>query len=533
MSLIVRDLRLEVGPRVLLEGASFTVHGGDKIGLVGRNGAGKTTMLRTLVGYQPPAAGAVLRTGDLGYFSQEAALPDLEHPDANALERILTARDIGSLQRRLEETRRKIEKLEGTARDRAIVRFARLQDEFEARGGFPAEAEAKQVAASLGIGTGELAQPVRTMSGGQRRRVELARILFAETDILLLDEPTNHLDLDAKAWLVQFLAAYRGGLLVVSHDLPLLDESITSVLALDDGTVETYRGTYSEYLTERDKRRAQRIRERRHQDQKIAQLEETIRRFRGTTQTMARKAQTMQTRADRLKRERVEVARVGKGVAVRFPQPEPSGRTPMSAEGLAKAFGDQPVFDGIGLALERGERLLILGLNGAGKTTLLRILAGVETADRGTVALGHNASVGYYAQEHEQVERGTTVLEHMKGVSDQPPQVLRTVLGHFLLADKIDQDADSLSGGEKTKLALAMLVMGRPNILLLDEPTNNLDPQAKEALLGALRQYTGTVVLVSHDTEFVEALSPDRAVVMPEGEVTFFDESMLELVALA
>ena len=242
MSLIIRDLRLEVGPRVLLEGASFTVHGGDKMGLVGRNGAGKTTLLRTLVGYQPPAAGTVLRTGDLGYFSQEAALPDLDHPDATALERILTARDIGSLQRRLEETRRKIERLDGTARDRAIGRFARLQDEFEARGGFPAEAEAKQVAASLGIGTAELTQPVRTMSGGQRRRVELARILFAETDILLLDEPTNHLDLDAKAWLVQFLAAYRGGLLMVSHDLPLLDEAITSVLAVDDGTLETYRG---------------------------------------------------------------------------------------------------------------------------------------------------------------------------------------------------------------------------------------------------------------------------------------------------
>jgi ATPase subunit of ABC transporter with duplicated ATPase domains len=533
MSLIIRDLRLEVGPRVLLEGASFTVHAGDKIGLVGRNGAGKTTLLRTLVGYQPPAAGTVLRTGGLGYFSQEAALPDLEHPDATALERILTAREIGALQRRLEETRRKIERLDGMARDRAIGRFARLQDEFEARGGFPAEAEAKQVAASLGIGTSELAQPVRTMSGGQRRRVELARILFAETDILLLDEPTNHLDLDAKAWLVQFLAAYRGGLLVVSHDLPLLDESITSVLAMDDGSLETYRGTYSEYLAERDRRRTQRLRERRHQEQKIAQLEATIRRFRGTTETMARKAHTMQTRADRLKRDLVEVARVGKGVAVRFPQPEPSGRTPLRAWGLAKGFGGQPVFDGIGLALERGERLLIIGLNGAGKTTLLRILAGVESADSGTVELGHNAVVGYYAQEHEQVEPGVTVLDHMRAVSEQPPQVLRTVLGHFLLADKIDQEADTLSGGEKTKLALAMLVMGRPNVLLLDEPTNNLDPQAKEALLGALRQYTGTVVLVSHDTDFVEALSPDRAVVMPDGEVTFFDESMLELVALA
>jgi ATPase subunit of ABC transporter with duplicated ATPase domains len=531
--LVARDLRIEVGTRLLLAGASFSVQPGDKIGLVGRNGAGKTTLMRTLVGYLPPAGGTVLRSGNLGYFSQEAALPDLERLDMTALERILAARQIGAMLRKIEETRRKMERLEGEARDRAIQRHARLHDEFEAKGGYVAEAEAKRVAANLGIGTAELDQPVATMSGGQRRRVELARILFAETETMLLDEPTNHLDLDAKAWLVDYLTTYRGGMLLISHDLPLLDTAITSVLELEQGALEAYRGNYSGYLTERERRRRQRERERRHQDEEIARLEFNIRRFKGTTEKMAKVARAMETRVGRMKRDLVEVQRKGKSVAVRFPQPRPSGVTPLTATGLAKSFGDNLVFVDVDVDLDRGERLLIMGLNGAGKTTLLRILAGVEEADLGEVRLGHQALLGYYAQEHEQIAPGVTVLDHLRRVSDRPDQQLRTLLGHFLLADKIDQDAASLSGGEKTKLALAMVVLGGPNVLLLDEPTNNLDPQAKEALLEALRQFTGTVVLVSHDTDFVAALSPDRALMMPEGEVRFFDDSMLDLVALA
>ena len=531
--IVVKDLRIEVGPVVLMDGVSFSVQPGDKIGLVGRNGAGKSTLMRTLVGYLPAAGGTITRSGDLGYFSQESEPPDLERPDVTALERILAARRIGAMLRRIEDTRHKIERLDGEARDRAILRFGRLQDEFEASGGFVAEAEAKRVAAALGIGTTELDQPVRTMSGGQRRRVELARILFAESDVLLLDEPTNHLDLDAKAWLVDHLRGYRGGLLVISHDLPLLDEGITSVLSLEHGTVEPYRGNYSNFLVERERRREQRARERRHQDEEIARLETNIRRFKGTTEKMARVASTMQTRVDRMRRDLVEVQGRGKAVSVRFPQPEPSGRTPLTATGLAKAYGDNVVFVDVDVDTSRGERLLILGLNGAGKTTLLRILAGVEVPDLGEVEVGHNAALGYYAQEHEQLEAGRSVLDHLRAVSDQPDQLLRTVLGHFLLADRIDQDAATLSGGEKTKLALAMLVMARPNVLLLDEPTNNLDPQAKDALLAALEQYTGTVVLVSHDTDFVARLAPERAIVMPDGTSTFFDEEMLELVALA
>ena len=216
-----------------------------------------------------------------------------------------------------------------------------------------------------------------------------------------------------------------------------------------------------------------------------------------------------------------------------FPQPERSGRVPLAASSLAKSFGENVVFVDIDFAVERGERMLLIGLNGAGKTTLLRILAGVEEPDLGEVSLGHRATIGYYAQEHEQVVAGVSVFDHMRKVTDVPDVTIRSLLGHFLLADKIDQDAGTLSGGEKTKLALAMLVVSKPNVLLLDEPTNNLDPQAKEALLDALTVYEGTIVMVSHDTDFVAQLMPDRAVIMPDGDLRFFDEELLDLVALA
>jgi ATPase subunit of ABC transporter with duplicated ATPase domains len=302
---------------------------------------------------------------------------------------------------------------------------------------------------------------------------------------------------------------------------------------LENGTVESYRGNYTNYLVERDRRREQQEKMRRHQDEVIGRLEENIRRFKGRTEKLAKVARAMESRVERLKRELVEVQKSGKKVRLSFPQPEPSGRVPLAATGLAKAFGDNVVFVDIEFAVERGERMLLLGLNGAGKTTLLRILAGVETADLGEVSVGPKASLGYYAQEHEQVTSGMTVIDHMRPVSRLADQTLRSVLGLFLLADKVDQDAGTLSGGEKTKLALAMLITARPNVLLLDEPTNNLDPQAKEALLDALTLYDGTVILVSHDTDFVAQLGPDRAMLMPDGDMRYFDEELLDLVALA
>jgi ATPase subunit of ABC transporter with duplicated ATPase domains len=531
--IIARDITIEAGAATLLSEASVTLQAGDKVGLVGRNGAGKTTLMRALAGERSPAQGRIARSGEIGYLSQEAALPTLADPDLTALERILTARDLGTMQRKMEVVRRRMEGAVGKERDRLIRLFSRLEDEFTAKGGYVAEAEAKRFAASLGVGETELHQLVATMSGGQRRRTELARVLFAATDVLLLDEPTNHLDVDAKAWLMTYLASYKGALLVVSHDLPLLDEAITSVLALEAGVLEPYRGNYTHYLTEREERREQRIKERRHQDEKIARLEAGIRRFKGSTEKMAKRARSWETRVERLKADLVEVGRKGKSVAVRFPQPEPSGKVPLRAVGLAKAFGANVVFVDVDVVVDRSERLIIMGLNGAGKTTLLKILAGVEAADLGEIESGYRVQLGYYAQEHEQIRRGVPVLDHMRAVSEAPDRDLRSILGHFLLADKIDQDAGTLSGGEKTKLALAQLVVGRHNVLLLDEPTNNLDPQAKDALLAALDQYSGTLILVSHDTEFVAALEPDRAILMPDGDTAYFDESMLDLVALA
>ena len=531
--IIARDVSVSAGAERLLSGASFSLQAGDKIGLVGRNGAGKTTLLRTLAGEVESEEGTIARHGVIGYLAQESALRPINDARMTALERVLMAREIGHIERQMEDIRLAMERESGERRDRLIRSFSRLEDEFTARGGYVAKAEAKRFAASVGISASELDQPVATMSGGQRRRVELARILFSETDVLLLDEPTNHLDLDAKAWMMDFLSTYAGGLLMISHDLPLLDESITSVLAAERGRLEPYRGNYSYYVAERERRRAQRVRERKHQDHRIARLEAGIRRFKGTTEKMAKRARSWETRVEKLRAQRVEVAARGKEVSVRFPQPLPSGRTPLRATGLAKAFGHNVVFVDVDVDIDRGDRLIIMGLNGAGKTTMLRILAGVEDADLGEVELGYRVSVGYYAQEHESIQAGTTVLDHMRRASGEPDRLLRSVLGHFLLAAKVDQDAGTLSGGEKTKLALAELAVGRHNVLLLDEPTNNLDPQAKDALLEALVQYEGTLILVSHDASFVESLLPDRAILMPEGDAAYFDESMLELVALA
>ena len=531
--LLVRDVRIEVGVRVLLEEASFTVQAGDQVGLVGRNGAGKTTLMKALIGYTSPAGGTITKSGRVAYFSQTAALDQLDDPEETAIERILSARDVGDMQRRIERARQRIDTTEGPDQEKAISTFSRLNDEFESKGGFKLEADAKAIASAIGIENEDIDQTVESMSGGQRRRVELARILFMESDIMLLDEPTNHLDIDAKTWLMDYLASYKGGLLVVSHDLPLLDESITSVLSLENGALEFYRGNYSHFVDEREKRRVQRERERKTQLAKLDQMETTIRRFKGSTEKMARKAKTMETRAGRLRSEIVDVQSRGKAVNVKFPQPEPSARTPLTASGLAKSYGDNLVFLDIDVDTNRGERTIIMGLNGAGKTTLLRILAGVETADLGEVDIGVKTTIGYYAQEHEQIRAGVTVFDHMREVSGETDLVLRTLLGHFLLADKVEQDATTLSGGEKTKLALAQLVIARPNVLLLDEPTNNLDPQAKEALLGALDSYTGTIILVSHDSDFVAELMPEKAIMMPEGDMVYFDESMLDLVALA
>jgi ATPase subunit of ABC transporter with duplicated ATPase domains len=522
------ELSVEVAGRLVVRGASFALHKGDKVGLVGRNGAGKTSLLKVLAGEAPRAGGHVVRRGALGYLQQD---PPLRSGEAIALTHVISGRGLDEDAARLERLRSVIEKNPSI---RNVARFSRAEESYRTAGGYSAESEARRIASGLGLVSDRLDLPLGALSGGERRRVELARILFAGSDLLLLDEPTNHLDVDAKTWLMKFLAEHKGALLVVSHDLVLLDEAITRVLHLDHGEIVEYRGTYSQYKADRrrDEVRLARLADR--QRAEISRLSTLADSMRHQTQRRARTAKMLDSRVQRL-RERAIEAPAGEGrVRFRFPEPPRAGKIVLEARGLTKGYGGPPVFEDVDFSVGRDERLLVMGLNGAGKTSLLRILAGQSEADAGEFSLGMNVSLGYYAQEHEGITAGTDLITHMRSQSGASDQQLRSLLGMFTLRGEIAfQDAGTLSGGEKTKLALAQLVAGRHNLLLLDEPTNNLDPPSLEAVAHALAEWPGAMIIVSHDRDFVAELTPDRVLTMPDGLVDYWSDNLLELVSLA
>ena len=525
----VRNLAIDVAARRVLSDASFTVSPGDKVGLVGRNGAGKTSLLKVLAGEDDPAAGLVLRRGTLGYVPQnprpraEAALTALSH--------VLSGRGLDKAATRLTELHRRLEQDHSLAN---VERFSEAEERYRLDGGYSSESDARRITAGLGLKPDRVDMPLSVLSGGERRRVELARVLFAEADLLLLDEPTNHLDSDAKSWLMGFLVDYRGSVIVVSHDLILLDEAITRVLHLDAGRLREYRGTYSQYQEARrlEEKRLTSLAQRQEAEiKRLSLLAEVMRR---QTEKRARTAMSIFKRVDRLKAAKVAAPKRERKVKVRFPEPPHSGRVVLAAEGLAKGYGGPLVFRDVTFEVERGQRLLVMGLNGAGKTSLLRILAGQSEPNAGSFRLGHGVSMGYYAQEHEGIQAGVPVLTHMRQMSDADERLLRALLGTFgLSGDIARQDAGTLSGGEKTKLALAQLVAGRHNLLMLDEPTNNLDPPSRSGVARALAAWPGTMVIVSHDPEFVQALQPGRVLFMPEGRVDYWEEDLLDVVSLA
>jgi ATPase subunit of ABC transporter with duplicated ATPase domains len=534
--LIARNLAVEIGAKTIVDGVDLQVASGDKVGLVGRNGAGKTTLLRALGGADKPKAGLVRRPAATGYLAQDPRI-DAVADDVTCLAHVLEGQGLARLQDQVEKARIGLEEDASTAN---VNRYSHLHERFEAAGGYSAESEVRRLGAGLGLGADRLELPLGALSGGERRRLELVRILFTGSELLLLDEPTNHLDADARTWLLKLLRAYRGALVVVSHDLDLLDDAITRVIHIDretedgPGTLFEYKGTYSQYLTARDQDELRLRKLRARQDADIARLTTLANTMRGQTVKRARQAKSLDTRVQRMKKQRVNAPRRKRALNLRLPTPPRSGRTALTATELWKTFGPLDVFSDVSFDVGRGERLLVMGLNGAGKTTLLRVLAGLMVPDIGEVALGTNVSVGYYAQEHEGIRAGGTLLEHVADASHGIDSDPRGLLGMFgLSGPKAFQDAATLSGGEKTKLALAQLVAGRHNLLLLDEPTNNLDPPARTATGAALSAWPGTMIVVSHDVEFVRALAPDRVLLMPEGIVDYFDDEMLPLVELA
>jgi ATPase subunit of ABC transporter with duplicated ATPase domains len=528
--LSVQGLSVEVGGRFTLADASFTLHAGDKVGLVGRNGAGKTSLLKVLGGEDEPAAGTIRHTGGLGYLPQDPR-PQGVGRQATGFSHILSGRGLDKAAQRLDELRAA---LEHDKSDRALARFSDAEEGFFEAGGYAAEAQVRKLAAGLGLTVDRVDLAITALSGGERRRIELARILYGGSDVLMLDEPTNHLDTDAKAWLMGFLGTYRGALLVVSHDLHLLDKAITRILHLDEGRLIEYRGTYSEYRAARaaDEERAAKTAGR--QQAEIRRLSDQADSMRGQTAKRARVAKSIDRRVDKIRTSAVQGPVREKKYNVRLPDPPRSGRIVLEAEGLAKSYGATPVFEGVDVTVERGRRLLVMGLNGAGKTSLLKVLAATTEPTEGSVRLGMGVSVGYYAQEHEGIRQGVSVLDHLRENGNAPDVELRALLGMFGLMGEIAfQDAGTLSGGEKTKLALAQLVAGRHNLLLLDEPTNNLDPPSRQAIGKALAGWPGTMVVVSHDTEFVNQLAADDALLLPEGTFQRWSDDLLDLVSLA
>ncbi|TJZ57543.1 ABC-F family ATP-binding cassette domain-containing protein [Streptomyces piniterrae] len=552
---------MRAGARLLLSDISFTISPGDRIGLVGRNGAGKTTLMTALAGQAEPDAGTITRTGPVGFLAQDSRAAD---PTVTVTDRILSARGLDRALRALRTAEAAMAHATGPAElERAMNRYTHAEAAFQAGGGYAAEAEAARVAAGLGLPDRVLGEPVGALSGGQRRRVELARILFAgHSGTLLLDEPTNHLDADSIAWLRTFLRSHPGGLMLISHDTslladvvnrvfhldtspssPLLPQSLNSVRAggtpmrrgaTDRTTIEVHNTGWRAYLAQREYDERRRARERANAERKAAALHAQADKMKARVAT-AVTARNMARRADRMLADLEPARRTEKTARIRLPEPAPCGRMPLGAISLAKSYGGHQVLSGVDLAVDRGSRVVVLGLNGAGKTTLLRILAGAEDPDSGRVVRGHGLRLGYFAQEHDTLDTARTVRQNLAAAAPHLTDgEARRVLGAFLFSgDDADKPAAVLSGGEKTRLALAGLVHSGANVLLLDEPTNHLDPAPRDEVLAAVGSYPGAIVMVTHDGGAVDALRPDRVLLLPDADEDLWNEEYRDLVSLA
>ncbi len=525
-------LELRAGARLLVSGVNVRINHGDRIGFVGRNGAGKSTLAKVLAGETLPAGGAVQRTGKIGYLPQD---PRTGEDQGTVIERILSARDLDQIASRMTQVEEEMATTEGAALEKAMERYTRVDAEFQAAGGYAATAEAEAIATSLGVSEAVFGNQLDTLSGGQRRRIELARILFSGAETLLLDEPTNHLDADSIIWLRNYLSTYSGGLVIISHDVNLIEQVVNKVFYIDGNrnVIDVYNLGWKQYLLQREQDEHRRKKERANAEKKAEILQKQGEKMRAKA-SKATAAQGMLRRAEKLRSSLDDVRVKDKVAKLRFPTPAPCGKTPLSGEELSKNYGSLEIFTDVSCVIDKGSRVVILGLNGAGKTTLLKILANQLESDTGHVEHGHGLKLGYYAQEHEMLDFDRTILENMMSSKDdlREPEA-RNVLGSFLfVGDDVHKPVKVLSGGERTRLALATLVVSAANVLLLDEPTNNLDPASREEILGALGEYQGAVIMVSHDEGAVQALKPERVILLPDGDEDIWKDEYFDLVAI-
>ncbi len=520
----IQGLRYAIGERVLLEDVGWVLSPGDRCALVGANGAGKTTLLRLMLGELTPDAGSrVLARGTrLGYLPQEAA----EHYDGTVLERAMEAhRQLLAMREELDALHQRLAGIEpgDPALGHLLERAGELQHRLELADEHALEPEARRVLAGLGFARRDQDRPLREFSGGWRMRAGLAALLLADPTLLFLDEPTNHLDLPAMEWMEDYLAGFRGGLVVVSHDRVFLDRVADEVRELDATHLTSYRTTFTGYLEERERRREQIEAQNEQVERRIAQLSRFVERF-GAKNTKATQAQSKRKQIERLKAQRRILPRRPRSIRFAFPAPPHAGRMLVRLRDVAFAYGEADVFGGTTLDVERGERLAIVGANGAGKTTLLRVLAGQLAPRRGGREVSPLTRTCYFAQHAaETLDGSDTVLGSLDRVA--PPEWrphLRSLLGSFLFSgDDAFKLVRVLSGGERQRVALARTLMEPANLLLLDEPTHNLDLTGKEVLEEALTQYPGALVVVTHDRSLMGRLAT-RVIEVSGGRVTSY-----------
>jgi ATPase subunit of ABC transporter with duplicated ATPase domains len=497
----------QYGKQVLFVDAAFQLNPGEKVGLVGPNGAGKTTLFRMIVGEEAADEGdvSVPRKLTIGYFRQ-----DVEEMAGRTVldEAIAGSGRVGALHHELEELQQALSDPERAAdMDRILARFGEVQEEYEHLGGYALESQAREVLHGLGFSDERIDGDVGQLSGGWKMRVAMARVLLARPDVLLMDEPTNHLDIESIIWLEAFLKGLPGALLMTSHDRDFMNRIVTRIAEIDGGEITTYSGNYDFYERERAIREANREAAYARQQAMLAKEQRFIERF----AAHAAKAAQVQSRVKALEKiEKIELPKKRRIVEFEFRQPPRSGEQVAVLENLTKAYGPHVVHDGLNLTIRRGERWCVMGRNGAGKTTLLKMVAGVLQPDDGTVRLGASLKMGYFAQQAlDLLDPELTVWEQIeKDFPQESTGVLRNLLGAFQFSgDDVEKRIRSLSGGEKTRLVMARMLLDPPNFLVLDEPTNHLDLATKEMLVHSLSKFDGTMLFVSHDRAFLRGLS--------------------------
>ena len=518
------------GPKVLFEELDWLITPRERVGIVGANGTGKSTLLKCLARLETLDYGSITFAKGItaGYLPQDGLSLSGRSVFAECMS---VFDDVFALETEQEQLSRRLAELDPDSTEYRTVadRFHRSQSEFQSRDGYTIESQVGLVLTGLGFSREDWQRRTEEFSGGWQMRIALAKLLLEKPNLLLLDEPTNHLDLEARDWLESYLADYPHAFVLISHDRYFLDQTVSRIAELWNKRVHFYVGTYSKYETLRTERRAQLEAAYKNQQEKIEQLEAFINRFRA----QATKAKQVQSRIKELERiERIEIPPDEKTIHFTFPQPKPSGRVVAELRGVAKDYGPKHVFHGATFLIERGDRVVLSGVNGAGKSTMIKILAGIEPVTSGEYVIGHNVQPDYFAQDqYKELNPDSRMLDDLAEVAPRATQTeLRTILGSFLFSeDDVFKQIGVLSGGERNRYALARMLMNPSNFLLLDEPTNHLDMRAKDVLLTALQKFTGTVVFVSHDRYFLEQLAT-RVVEVGGGEVHSYPGTYQEFV---